>query len=266
MDIAVNDVTRVFHPRGGEELVALDRTSATITSGEFVALVGPSGCGKTTLLDIVAGLLEPSAGEVYLDGVPGAAQTHRPGMVFQRPVLLPWRTAIDNVLLPSEVGSREAGVTRSMLRARARSLLDIMGLGNFERKYPDELSGGMQQRVAIARALLLSSSAILMDEPFSALDEFTREQMNLELLKLWERRKFTTVFVTHNILEAVFLSTRVLVMTPRPGRVVADVPIDLPRPRTRAMIASEAFTSNIRAVRSALDEHWNREGLEEVAP
>lgn len=265
MEIDIVDVTKVFRPRGGDNVIALDPTSARIESGDFVSLVGPSGCGKTTLLDIVAGLLEPSTGRVYLDDVGGAEQQNRPGMVFQRPVLLPWRTALENVLLPSEVGPRNRTSSPSSIRERARSLIEMVGLGGFEQKYPDELSGGMQQRLSIARALLISNSAVLMDEPFSALDEFTREQMNLELLKLWEIRRFTTLFVTHNIFEAVFLSSRVLVMTPRPGRVVADVRIDLPRPRSRDMIASEQFTANIRAVRSQLDQFWAREAVEGVA-
>lgn len=256
MRIEVSGVSKTFHPRGGQRLLALDSTTAEVASGEFVALVGPSGCGKTTLLDLIAGLQEPSEGVVLLDGIPVAEQQQRPGLVFQRPVLLPWRTTLDNVLLPSEIRSQRSGEARSQLIERARGLLEMVGLAGFESKYPDELSGGMQQRVSIARALLIGSRTVLMDEPFSALDEFTREQMNIELLRLWDVGQFTTVFVTHNIFEAVFLSSRVLVMTPRPGKVVADISVDLPRPRHRDLIGSGEFAATVRTVRDVLGEFW----------
>ncbi|MPZ54877.1 MAG: ATP-binding cassette domain-containing protein, partial [Acidimicrobiia bacterium] len=176
---------------------------------------------------------------------------------FQKPVLLPWKTAFQNVLMPAELGDDPpARANGESLRSRAHDLLELVGLNQFEEKYPWELSGGMQQRVAIARALLLETEVLCMDEPFAALDEFTREQMHLELLKLWEQQGFTGVFVTHNIYESAFLSDRVLVMTPRPGRITAEVTIDLPRPRTKKMIGTPGFTDNIRRIRDVMEEYW----------
>lgn len=259
MELELEGVGKEFTTRAGGRVVALDGTTARIRSGEFVSLVGPSGCGKTTLLNIIAGLVDTSGGTVLLDGERASLERTRPGIVFQQPVVLPWRTSVANVLLPAELGRGQAGdrSQRAELDRRARDLLELVGLAGFEDKYPDELSGGMQQRIAIARALLLESSLVLMDEPFSALDEFTREQMNLELLKIWGDRAFTTVFVTHNIFEAAFLSDRVLVMTPRPGRVVDDVTISLPRPRHRDMIGSDLFSADVRRIRHSLEQYWD---------
>ncbi|HEX2152970.1 MAG TPA: ABC transporter ATP-binding protein [Acidimicrobiia bacterium] len=257
MQLTIRDLGKVYTSRGGGEVVALQGVSTTISSGEFVTLVGPSGCGKTTLLDIIAGLTPKSSGEIVF-GENGAEPDHRVGLVFQNPVLLPWRTGEENVYLPAQVGAEPpARGGGEELRRRARELLDLVGLGPFAEKYPWELSGGMQQRVAIARALLLEAQIMCLDEPFAALDEFTREQMHVELLRLWEQQGFTSIFVTHNIFESVFLSDRVLVMTPRPGKVVAEVEIDLPRPREKAMIGTDAFGANVRRIRDVMAEHWS---------
>lgn len=255
MEVTIHDLGKVYTSRGGENVVALQDVSTSIRSGEFVTLVGPSGCGKTTLLDIVAGLTPPTSGAVQF-GSNGS--DHRVGLVFQKPVLLPWRTAEENVFLPAQLGTEpRVRADGDGLRRRARELLDLVDLSRFAEKYPWELSGGMQQRVAIARALLLEAHVMCLDEPFAALDEFTREQMHIELLRIWEQQGFTAIFVTHNIFESVFLSDRVLVMTPSPGRVVAEVEIDLPRPRVKEMIGTEAFGSNVRRIRDVMAEHWS---------
>lgn len=262
MNIELHEIRKVYKTRGGGDVTALSGVSGTIESGEFVTLIGPSGCGKTTLLDIISGLAVPTSGQVRMDGqVLGPEErAARVGMVFQKSVLLPWRTALENVFAPAEMGRQPPARTREdELRRRAGDLLELVGLAGFTEKYPWELSGGMQQRVAIARALLLETSLMCMDEPFAALDEFTREQMHLEFLNLWSQQGFSTIFVTHNIFEAVFLSDRVLVMTPRPGRVVADVVSDLPRPRNREMIGSDAFARNVRRVREAMKEYWEED-------
>jgi len=261
MQIEIENLGKHFDTRSGEQIIALENVNTVIESGEFVALLGPSGCGKSTLLDIVAGLQSPTSGTVCVGGVDIAKQSIRPGMVFQAPILLAWRTALENVCLPAEVGrSNGQSFDRSKIRDKARALLTKVGLAGFEQKLPNELSGGMQQRVALARALLLDSNLLCMDEPFSALDEFTREQMHLELLTLWNAQRFTTLFVTHSVYEAVFLADRVLVMTPRPGRVVADVRIGLGRPRTRDMIGSPQFAADVRQVRSTMTSYWLEEG------
>ena len=219
---------------------ALREISFTVARGELVALVGPSGCGKSTLLRIVAGLRPPTTGAVAVDGRAVRGPIAAVGMVFQAPVLLRWRTVRDNVLLPAEL----SGLDVARFRARADALLALVGLAEFGRKLPRELSGGMQQRASICRALLLDPPLLLMDEPFGALDAMTRDDMNLELLRVWgetgtERK--TIVFVTHSIPEAVFLADRVVVMSPRPGRVARIVDVALPRPRTPATRALPAF-------------------------
>ena len=259
MEVTIRDLGKVYSSRGGEDVVALEGVNADIASGEFVTLVGPSGCGKSTLLDILAGLIPQTSGSVSF-GKGGAAVggSTRVGLVFQKPVLLPWRTAVENVYLPAQLGMEPPGRTQgTQLRERADELLELVGLGHFAEKYPWELSGGMQQRVSIARALLLDAEVMCMDEPFAALDEFTREQMHVELLRVWERQGFTGIFVTHNIFESAFLSDRVLVMTPRPGKVVAEVGIDLPRPRDKGMIGTVGFSENVRRIRDVMSEHWN---------
>ena len=258
MQVTIRDLGKVYSARGGGDVVALQGVDAIIKSGEFVSLVGPSGCGKSTLLDIISGLTPETTGEVVFgDGAEGQAGPRRVGLVFQKPVLLPWRTALENIYLPAQLGKEPPERTESQqLKAKARELLELVALDKFSEKYPWELSGGMQQRVSIARALLLDAEVMCLDEPFASLDEFTREQMHVELLRIWEQQGFTGIFVTHNIFESAFLSSRVLVMTPRPGRVVAEVPIDLPRPRTKDLIGTSGFTENVRRIREAMAEHW----------
>ena len=220
---------------------ALHDISFAVERGELVALVGPSGCGKSTLLRIIAGLRPATAGSVLVAGRTVTRPIAEVGMVFQAPVLLRWRSVLDNVLLPAEL----AGLDARQYRERAGQLLRLVGLAGFEDKLPRELSGGMQQRASLCRALLLDPPLLLMDEPFGALDAMTRDEMNLELLRVWgegaARDRKTIVFVTHSIPEAVFLADRVVVMTPRPGRVARVCPVALPRPRTVGARASADF-------------------------
>lgn len=236
----------------GQRLVALRQIDLDVREGEFVSLIGPSGCGKSTLLRLIADLLQPAAGDVRVHGKP-AAEARRDrdyGMVFQAPVLYDWRTVERNVQLPLEV----MRVPRGERTARTRELLDLVGLTDFAGRYPWELSGGMQQRVSIARALSFRPSILLMDEPFGALDEMTRERLNMELLNIWSRTGTTVVFVTHSIPEAVFLSDRIVIMTPRPGRIETIVDVDLPRPRAGELREDERFFRLIATVRSRLYE------------
>jgi len=242
--IVLDRVQMTYAARSGP-VEALRDISFAVERGELVALVGPSGCGKSTLLRIVAGLRPPTAGDVAVDGRRVTRPMPDVGMVFQAPVLLRWRTVLDNVLLPAEL----AGLDARRYRERARELLRLVGLADFEAKRPRELSGGMQQRASLCRALLLDPPLLLMDEPFGALDAMTRDEMNLELLRVWGegagiadgRDRKTIVFVTHSIPEAVFLADRVVVMTPRPGRVAGIRPVTLARPRTVEARASAEF-------------------------
>jgi NitT/TauT family transport system ATP-binding protein len=230
---------------GEETLVALEDVSLSVARGEFISLVGPSGCGKSTLLNIIAGLIPKSAGTARLAAKEIVGPSRQIGMMFQTPVLLPWRTNLENVLLPVEV----FGLSRREYIDRARLLLDLVGLGPFIDRYPNELSGGMQQRVAICRMLLCDPDVLLMDEPFSALDEMTREFLNMELLRIWQERRKTVVFVTHNIGEAVLLSDRIGVMSVRPGRLLQVIDIDLPRPRTKATLVDPQYFRQVARVR-----------------
>lgn len=239
------DLSKTYATRYGDKLEALANTTMSMQLGEFVAVVGPSGCGKTTLLNIVCGLTPLTQGEVRINQKHGAAGAFQVGVVFQEPTLLLWRTVIQNVLLPIEIRKKPTG----QYKDRARALLSTLGLEGFEHAYPYELSGGMQQRVAIARALIEDPTLLLMDEPFSALDAFTRERLNLELLRVWEETKKTVLFVTHSISEAVFLADRVLVMAPRPGRIVADINVRLPRPRKADIVTSPEFVEYIAQIR-----------------
>lgn len=227
--ILIEDVRMQFRTRDGLGIQALENTSLSIPGGQFVSVLGPSGCGKSTLMRIIAGLIAPTGGTVRI----GDEEIHGPsrhvGIAFQSPVLLPWYTVAQNIALPGRLGRGKDRVNGSS--ERVSELLDMVKLGGLGDKYPRELSGGMRQRVAIARALITRPSVILMDEPFGALDALTREHMHDELLAIWERSGATVFFITHDITEAVYLSDRVLVMSPRPGRVVADVEVDLPRPR-----------------------------------
>ncbi len=246
--IDVRDVERVYETLDGERIHALAGVSLSIAEGEFVTVVGPSGCGKTTLLRLLAGLDLCSGGEVLLGGARVSGPSRQVGMVFQAPVLLPWRTVLQNVLLPVEVFR----LPPAEYRARALALLDAVGLGGFAEKYPFELSGGMQQRVAIVRALLFDPTVLLMDEPFGALDAMTREQMNLDLQQIWMSQRKTVAFITHSVPEAVFLGDRVVVMSARPGRVAKIVDVPLPRPRSLEVLGSEAFGRLTTAVRQML--------------
>lgn len=236
--IAVEGVGKLFEI-DRQRFTALSNVTFDIRPGEFCTLIGPSGCGKSTLLRLIAGLLEPSEGRITVGGsAPAAARTARKfGFVFQDAVLLPWRTALENVELPLSI----AGVGKAERRAKARELLQLVGLAEFENARPAKLSGGMSRRVAIARALSLNPRIIMLDEPFGALDEITRQRMNVELQRIWTAEQCTAVLVTHNVGEAVFLSDRVLVMGTNPGRIIADRPIDLPRPRTLEMLADPSF-------------------------
>ena len=237
-------VRKVYRTRSADFL-AVSEATFDVEDGELVALVGPSGCGKTTLLKILAGLHSYEFGEVRIGS---ASQPFDPardiGMVFQQPLLLKWRRILDNVLLPAEI----LGLPLAESRERARELLALVGLRGSEEKFPYELSGGMQQRAAIARALIHDPKLILMDEPFGALDAMTREKMNLELLHIWRKAKKTIVFVTHGITEAVFLGTRVIVLTAGPARMADNFQVDLPHPRTLDMKTSETFGEYTRRV------------------
>jgi NitT/TauT family transport system ATP-binding protein len=222
-------------------LTALDAIDLDIGRGEFLSLVGPSGCGKTTLLRIIAGLAEPSEGERHLSLTAngGRISSGRVGFVFQDPTLMPWSTVINNVLLPFRLAGRVGAAERERVREEIRAV----GLAGFESAYPRELSGGMRMRVSIARALVTDPDLLLLDEPFAALDEITRMVLNDDLLRLWEGRGTTVVFVTHSVFESVYLSTRIAVMTTRPGRIAADLPVELPQPRERALRTSPAYTA-----------------------
>lgn len=226
--IDLQGVGKEFTTRSGDDILALADITCSFRPGEFVCLVGPSGCGKSTVLRIIAGLIPPSAGRAVIGGKPVTGPRRDIGMIFQSPVLLPWRNVIQNVLVPAEV----IGLPKSESTQRARELLKLVGLAEFEQKLPSELSGGMRQRVSIARALMHDPETLLMDEPFGALDAMTRDTMNVELLRIWELQKKTVVLVTHSIGEAVFLADRIFVISPRPGRLQEIVTIDIPRPRT----------------------------------
>jgi len=246
--IRVAGVSRTFVTKTGS-VRALDEIDFDLGEHQFVSLLGPSGCGKSTLLRIIAGLDQPSTGSVYVqDHEVTGAQTQL-GVVFQDPLLLEWRSALRNVLLQAEARKMD----RVEAERRATSLLRQVGLEGSEEKHPHQLSGGMQQRVAICRALLHDPEIILMDEPFGALDALTRDQMGVDLLRLWERGKKTVFFVTHSIAEAVFLSDRVLVMSPAPGRITLDLDIDLPRPRRLRIRDSREFSMYLREIRSVLE-------------
>ena len=230
--------------------VALQNVDLRIAKDEFVALVGPSGCGKSTLLRIVSALIKPSKGRTCIDGLPVTAPSRDVGIVFQQAVLLPWRSVLDNVLLPAEI----LGLDMKEARERAYHLLEIVRLTGFEKRKPNELSGGMQQRAAICRALIHSPSVLLMDEPFAALDAMTREELGFELLRIWASDKKTVIFVTHNISEAILLADRVVAMSPRPGRISEIVDIDLPRPRTLDMEFTQKFKGYSDRIRAVIDQ------------
>jgi NitT/TauT family transport system ATP-binding protein len=245
--VSIKGLSKVFGKGGVSALQGID---LQVERGEFVSLIGPSGCGKSTLLRIIGDIIEPTDGEVTVNGKPARrARLDRDyGIVFQAPVLYDWRTVVKNIALPLEM----LGWDRAQRAARVRDMVELVELSGFEKHHPWQLSGGMQQRVSIARALSFSPALLLMDEPFGALDEMTRERLNLELLRIWAETGSTVIFVTHSISEAVFLSTRVVVMSPRPGRVASIVPVDLPQPRTAASREEPRFFELVTRVRESL--------------
>jgi len=246
--IEVRNLRKTYQSVDGLSLEALRDVTATVTRGEFVSVVGPSGCGKSSLLRIIAGLDTGTDGEVTVNSRRVTAPVADVGIVFQDPLLMAWRTTLANVLLPIEV--LRLGVPA--FRARADALVRLVRLEGFENRYPHELSGGMRQRVALARALIHDPPLLLMDEPFGSLDEITREQMARELMRIWDQTRKTILFVTHSISEAVFLSDRVLVMSPRPGVVKARLQIDLPRPRTPKVRGLQSYTEHCQQIRDEL--------------
>lgn len=248
--VAIEGASKIFNEGSADQVEALEEIDLHIEPGEFISLIGPSGCGKSTLLRLIGDLLEPSGGRVTVAGKPAhqARLDREYGMVFQQATLYDWRSVAKNVQLPLEVMGRD----KAEREARADEMLDLVGLTEFSSHYPWQLSGGMQQRVAIARALSFEPSILLMDEPFGALDEMTRERMQAEVLDIWAQTGTTVVFVTHSIPEAVFLSTRIVVMSPRPGRIDAVIDTELPQPRDEDTRESEHFYAKLTEVREVL--------------
>lgn len=242
-------VSKTFPRR---DIHAVDNVDLTLHEGSFSAIIGPSGCGKSTLLKIMAGMFPPSAGSVVLEGTPVTGPRRDIGMMFQQATLFPWRTTLENVVLPIEIRDGKRAARDKYPDARA--LLDLVGLTGFESVYPGELSGGMAQRAAICRMLITEPAVLLLDEPFSALDELSRDFMNMELQRICMERNATAFLVTHSIAEAVILSDLVYVMSPRPGRFVDAVPIDLPRPRTLDMMTEAGFGRLVQRIRNQLDK------------
>jgi NitT/TauT family transport system ATP-binding protein len=247
--LSIRDVSATF-PNNNGGLRALDRVSFTVREQEFLCLLGPSGVGKSTLLRIIAGLLPPTSGKAFFHGQPLTGPRRAVGVVFQKANLMPWRSVLDNILLPLEV----AGVPRSQAVTKALEMVELVGLTGFDGVLPRDLSGGMAQRVAIARALVSDPDVLLLDEPFGSLDALTRERMGSELLRIWQVRRKTVVMVTHSISEALFLADRVVVLNDRPGRVRLDMRVDLPRPREQSIQYTAGFGELARRVRQAIDE------------
>ncbi len=252
--IEIDRLSKVFRSRDGADVVALQDISLTVGDNEFVTIVGPSGCGKSTLLRLASGLIRPSSGRVAIDGARVEEPRQDTGIVFQAPVLLPWATILDNVLFPLRMMRCEQAGSAG----QARQLLRLVGLDGFEGKYPRELSGGMQQRAAICRSLIHNPNILLMDEPFGALDALTREEMALEVLRIWTDQPKTILFVTHSITEAVLLADRVVVMSARPGRIAEVINVALPRPRTFEIGARHEFQHSTRRIRELI--FGNRSG------
>ncbi len=251
-EIIIDDLSVTFPPKnGGKPIKALKNINLEIGQGEFISLVGPSGCGKTTLLRAIADLQHPTSGRISIRGQsPKEIRLEKKfGIVFQSPVLYDWRTVRRNVCMPMEL----KGLPKKYRTARVTEMLEMVGLYKFGKQYPHELSGGMQQRVGIARALAIDPEILLMDEPFSALDEFTKERLHEDLLKIWQKTEKTIVFVTHNIQEAVFLSDRVVVLSPHPGRVSAVIDVDIPRPRSISEKRSVKFNDLVAKVRNSFE-------------
>jgi NitT/TauT family transport system ATP-binding protein len=247
--VRIEALSKTYEARRGDDIVALAPTTLTMAPGEFVAIVGPSGCGKSTLLSLVAGLAPPTSGQVLIDGEQVIAPHPKVGVVFQNDLLLYWRTVTANILLPVEI----KGWKRADYLPRVAELLQQVGLREFGDKYPGELSGGMRQRVAICRALIQAPGLLLMDEPFGALDALTREQMIMDLQTMWLAAGNTVLFITHSIDEAIFLADRVLVMSPRPGRIELDLPIMLERPRRWKVHTGAQFQEYIARVRAIFE-------------
>ncbi|MGL4668804.1 MAG: ABC transporter ATP-binding protein [Saezia sp.] len=248
--IEISGLNKSYLTKKKQQIFALEDVSLNIYSGEFVALVGPSGCGKTTLLKILAGLVNSYKGKVLLDGMPVTKPIPKIGFVFQDPTLLPWRNVLENILLPVELQKLDM----MEYRMRALELMEMVGLAGFEYKYPDELSGGMRQRAGICRALIRDPEVLLMDEPFGALDAMTRESLNLQIQRIWMEKKKTVIFVTHSIPEAVFLASKVVIMTSRPGKIAEVIPIEkIPRPRQLIDMNSLAAGEYITHIR----QHFN---------
>jgi NitT/TauT family transport system ATP-binding protein len=245
--LVVKGLSAVF-PNGNGGLHALDRVSFSVYPQQFVCVLGPSGSGKSTLLRILSGLLKPSGGEVIFDGKPLEGPRREVGFVFQKANLMPWRNVIQNITLPLEL----QGVDQAEARAKAQELVELVGLVGFEETMPGDLSGGMAQRVAIARALVHDPEVMLLDEPFGSLDALTRDRMGAELLRIWEKRCKTVVMVTHSISEALFLADRVLILTPRPGRLKLDLPVNWGRPREQDVVYTPAFGALAKQVRGAI--------------
>lgn len=246
--IRLQDVTKIYRTQENDLVHALENIDLSVAENEFVTLVGPSGCGKSTLLKLVSGLIPVTQGTIHVRSQEVKEPFSDVGFVFQHPVLLPWRTVLENVLFSIEM----LGLSLKDYQSRATELIDLAGLSGFENKYPRELSGGMQQRVSLCRALVHDPSLLLMDEPFGALDAMTREEMSFELLRIWEERRKTILFVTHSIPEAILLADRVVVMTPRPGRISREFKIDLPRPRIYEMEFNERFKAYNREIRNLI--------------
>jgi len=249
--VRIDGLTMTYRPKKRAEVLALDGVDVSIAANSFVSVIGPSGCGKSTLLKVISKVVGFTDGRVEIDGVPIAQAdlTGRLSFMFQQPLLLPWRTVLDNVLLPVQILRRRV---RPEDRDRALRLLDLVGLGSSLQMLPHQLSGGMKQRVALARALVTEPEILLMDEPFGAVDEITRETLQVELLRIWQETRTTIVLVTHHVEEAVLLSDRVIVMSARPGRVVVDQEIDLPRPRDESVRETEAFHGLVDRLRAQL--------------
>jgi len=256
--LAVDSVDMSYQRPGGR-LPVLDRIAFHVREQEFVCVVGASGCGKTTLLKLIAGLERPTAGTIYLDGDLVTRPSRRVGFVFQEPTLMAWRTVKANITLPLELN----GFGRRQAQEKAEALLELVGLHGFQDAHPAQLSGGMAQRVALARALVHDPQLLLLDEPFGALDALTRERMGRELLRIWQARRKTVVMVTHSVPEAVYLADRVLVLGPRPASIVAEVPINLPRPRTQSVREAPACGMMAQEIRQALgpDLRWADEQM-----
>ncbi|MGB6056595.1 MAG: ABC transporter ATP-binding protein [Burkholderiaceae bacterium] len=247
--LSADDLSVVYRTSKGS-ITAIENLSLRLGAGDFVSVVGPSGCGKSTLVKIFSGLLKPSKGKALLSGTPIDRPRGDVGIVFQQPTLLPWKTVLENVLVPV----RALGGDLPAARDKARELLHLVGLEKFLDNYPNELSGGMQQRVGIARGLIHDPALLLMDEPFSALDTMTRDHMSIELQRIWMATRKSALFITHSIPEAVFLSDRIVVMSARPGRIIREIPVDLPRPRTLATLADPAFNRLCGELRTLFEE------------